>query len=1082
MKKTLLSIFIFISFVCFGQSYHVTPITVEDGLSQNEVYDILQDRRGSLWFATQEGITVYNGVDFKYINDENGLESNIVYSLYEDVKGHIWIGTHKGLTVYDGKDFRTYTTDDGLTSNIVKAIFEDVNSRLWIGTQYGGVCLLNNITDNKSDSLFTNQFEEFELPFSKDYAEITVSDIIEGTDETIWFGTNKGLVSFDEGQAKVYTKKDGLLPGNIYDLHQDEDDNILIATSSGLSKYSDGEFINYNRENNYPFDAVLNINEDKLGNIWVGTSRMGVVRVNFKLDIYEVYNSEKGLSEDIVLSILEDASDNIWIGTKGGGVNKFRSIGFTHFNEKQGLPNEKINGLTLDSEDNIWFATRGGAIKYSNDSFTVFNKKSGLPVDYVNTIFEDNDENIWIGGLIGLTKIVDGRIEKVFSIFDGVVNPVTCLYQDKKGVLWVGTEGGLGKIEGDKIKFYRMIDGMNQGKITSITEDNKGRLWIGTLGGGINWFNGIDFGYLTEDDLGSLSSNFVNCIVKGPRGNIFIGTKDGITKYNVTTDEPTIFNAKNSGLSSNNINMMIFDEDNQLWVGTDKGLDRIIFNPPQIIRKNNEHISEIKHYGRADGIIGGEINRNAACEDEVGNIWFGSNKGAIKLDITVDDISNYTPPTYITGIKVENQKQDWRSKNYEVEAWTGLPKNLVLPYYESSVAFEFVGINHEAQEKVEYYWYLEGFEEKRNIPEKTNKASYPKLPPGEYTFKVYACNKDELCGEDNPATFSFVVSPPFWQEGWFVTSSILIGLLLIYLFIKFREKKLMQERELLEDKVKERTQEVVDKNKELELVNLEIGSKNKEIESKNNDLNSSIRYALTIQQASFPPIQELKDEYPDSFMYHLPRDIVSGDFYWYKKLGDKFVIAIADCTGHGVPGALTSMIGIALLNEIVSGKKITDPSIILNLLDKGIIKAFENSESETNDGMDISLITIDQKTNEIEYSGAYRPLILIRNGFLQEFKATKMSIGFKDVQDKTFEKHTLQIEKGDNIYMFSDGYPDQFGGPKNKKFKSKMMKDMLISSSSASMAEQKEVVDKAYLDWKGDCEQVDDILVSGIKF
>ena len=130
-----------------------------------------------------------------------------------------------------------------------------------------------------------------------------------------------------------------------------------------------------------------------------------------------------------------------------------------------------------------------------------------------------------------------------------------------------------------------------------------------------------------------------------------------------------------------------------------------------------EHISEIKHFGKADGIVGGEINRNAVCEDIDGNIWFGSNRGAIKLDITVDDMSNYTPPTYITKIKVENKEIDWRTKNYRVKPWNGLPENLVLPYYESTVAFEFVGINHEAQEKVEYYWYLEGFEDKKNIPE-----------------------------------------------------------------------------------------------------------------------------------------------------------------------------------------------------------------------------------------------------------------------------------------------------------------------------------------------------------------------------
>lgn len=1075
MKYIILFYFILICFVSQGQSYHITPIKVEDGLSQNVVCNMLQDRRGSIWFATQKGITIFNGVDYTYINDTNGLQSEIVYCLFEDVKGHIWIGTHKGLTVYDGENFRTYTTDDGLTSNIIKCVFEDVNSRLWIGTQYGGLCVLDDVSSKSN-------FVEFPLPFSTQYLEVSISDIIEGTDGTIWFGTNRGLVSYDEQSTKVYTQKDGLLKGDIYDLHQDEDDNILIGTTNGLSKFSNNSFTTYNRSNNYPFDAVFCINEDKLGNIWVGTSRLGVFKLNLKLGEYEIYNTDKGLSEDFVLSILEDESDNMWVGTKGGGVNKFRSIAFTYFGEKQGLSNDKVNGLMIDSYENIWFATRGGAIKYTGDTFKIYDKTDGLPVNFINTIYEDRDKNIWIGGVVGLTKLVNGKVDRVFSVQDGIVNPVTCMFQDKKGVLWVGTEGGLAKIIDNKVHFYRMFEGMNHGKITSITEDDKGRLWIGTLGGGINWFNGFDFGYLTEDDLGSLSSNFVNCMIRGPRGNIFIGTNKGITKYDVITDETKIFNLDNSGISSNNINMMIFDEDNQLWIGTDKGLDRIIFNPPQIIRKNKEHISEIKHFSKADGILGGEINRNAVCEDKDGNIWFGSNRGAIKLDITVDDISNYIPKTYITKIKINEKVIDWKSKNYKVKSWSGLPENLVLPYNESSISFEFVGINHEAQKKVKYYYYLEGLDEKKDAPESITKVPYAKLPPGDYTFKVYACNTEELCGEDNPATFSFIVSPPFWLETWFIISTGLIGVFAIYLFIKFREKQLLYEREILEEKVLERTQEVVEKNYELELVNIEIGSKNKEIEEKNNDLQSSIRYALTIQKASFPPVQGLTDVFPNSFIYHLPRDIVSGDFYWFRRVGNKFVMAVADCTGHGVPGALTSMIGIALLNEIVGGNKVTNPAEILTTLDKGILKAFENSESETNDGMDICLITIDETKNLLEFAGAYRPLLLIRNGNLTEYKPTKMSIGFKDVIDKHFENNVIKYEKGDNIYMYSDGYPDQFGGPNNKKFKSRMMKNMLIKSSIDDMESQRGIVDKSYLDWKGDFEQVDDILVAGIKF
>lgn len=1075
MKKILLLVLLCFNLATIGQSYHFLNLTVEDGLSQNDVHDLIQDKRGAIWMATQQGITIYNGVNFEYINSESGLPSNIIYSLYEDVKGHIWIGTHKGLTVYDGKDFRTYTQKDGLPNDIIKSVCEDAFGRLWIGTQYGGLCMLDNFAKEKAE------FVPYNIEFDGS-SSVSVNKVIETPDAKIYVATNQGLAEIFNGNLKTYNKKEGLEGRNIYDLHEDVNGDIWLATSSGLSQFNGERFKNYNKKNSFPIDAALTLEEDKNNNMWIGTSRNGVVRLNINTFEYEVYNTDKGLSEDIVLSILEDKNDNIWVGTKGGGVNKFKGISFTYFGEKEGLENEKINGVLQDSEDNYWFATRGGLIRHDGiDSFRIYNKKSGLPVDYTTTLYEDKNENIWVGTLIGLAKIVDGEIEKVYSILDGVVNPVTCVFEDQENNIWVGTEGGLGKLIDGKFKFYRMIDGMNQGRISSIVQDKSGKLWIGTQGGGINWFNGIEFGYLTEED-DLIASNFVNCMVKGPRGNIFIGTKKGITKFDETHNTYITFDMDNSRLSSNNIKMLIFDEDNQLWSGSDKGLDRISFNPPQITRQTGEYISEIKHFGKSDGIIGGEINGNAVCEDFNGNLWFGTNKGAIKHDRSVDHTSDIEPQTYFTGLKFNNEKTDWRKRNYNIEPWNGMPKNLILPYDSSSITIEFVGINHDNPKSTQYFWYLKGYEDKKLTSENSLKAKYTKLPPGEYTFEVYACNKDDICNEQTPSTFSFIVSPPFWQELWFIIVVILVIVISIVAFIKRREGTLRAERELLEEKVKERTQEVSDKNKELELVNLEMISINKEVEQKNNDLNSSIRYALTIQKASFPTVQELKDVFPNSFIYHLPRDIVSGDFYWYRKLESKFVIACADCTGHGVPGALTSMIGIALLNEIVGGNKITNPATILNLLDQGILTAFENSESETNDGMDISLITICTKNKTIEFSGAYRPLYLIRDNELSEYKATKMSIGFKDVPVKDFELTTINYQEGDNFYMFSDGYPDQFGGPKNKKFKTRVMKDMLINSSDANMMDQKVVLNDRLKEWMGENEQVDDILVMGLKF
>lgn len=1078
MKKAVTYLFLFFSLTLYSQSYHFLYLKAkkENGLAENDIYDLLQDKRGSIWMATHKGISVFDGVNFTQFNKENGLPSNVINCLYEDVRGDIWIGTNRGLAVYNGVNFTTYTKKNGLTTNFIKSICEDGFGRLWIGTYKGGLCLLDNV--NKE----LNTFIPFKIDFKRG-TSLTINKIIETPDAKIYIGTDMGLAEIFNGSVKTFTYQNGLIGNYIYDLHEDVNGDIWVATSSGLSLFSNGTFKNFTKSNGFPFNEIFTLEEDKTDNIWVGT-RNGVLKLNINTYNYEIFNSDKGLSEDIVETILEDKHDNIWVGTRGGGVNKITGISFSNFGKNEGLINEKINGVIQDKKKNFWFATRGGLIKYDkNGDISFFNKQNGLPGDYIATVFEDSKGNIWASTLKGIVQLKNDELVASYGRSKGVITPANCFYEDSDGFIWAGTSLGLMKIDKGKITSYSMLEGLNNPSITSICQDKSGKFWIGTKGGGINWFNGIEFGYLTEED-GLIPSNYINCIIKGPRGAIYIGTNAGITKFDENKNSYYTFNSKNSKLISDKIKMMIFDEDNQLWVASDQSLDRISFNPPQVTRQTGEHISEIKHFGESDGVEGGDINRNAVCEDLEGNLWFGTNKGAFKHDRGADHTSDIAPQTYFTGLDLNNKKIDWRAKKYGVESWSGMPKKLVLPYDSSTVTFHFVGINHDNSDGTMYNSFLKRNEELYSEQEYSiaRISTFKKLPPGEYLFTVYACNKDEVCSDKTPSTFSFKISPPFWQELWFIIVTIIIVIAAIVLFIQYRERKLRAERELLEEKVKERTLEVVDKNKELEIINLEIANKNEVIQQKNADLNSSIRYALTIQKASFPSKLELKETIPDSFIYHLPRDIVSGDFYWYRKVGSKFVITCADCTGHGVPGALTSMIGIALLNEIVGGNKITDPGEILKLLDQGILKAFENSESETNDGMDISLITIDFESNTLEYAGAYRPLVMVRDGELKEYKATKMSIGFKDITHKTFDKTTLQIEEGDCFYMYSDGYPDQFGGEKNKKFKSKVMKEMLLKYNTLPMADQMSNIDKRLASWKGDAEQVDDILIMGVKF
>ncbi|MGD0340968.1 MAG: tetratricopeptide repeat protein [Bacteroidales bacterium] len=255
------------------------------------------------------------------------------------------------------------------------------------------------------------------------------------------------------------------------------------------------------------------------------------------------------------------------------------------------------------------------------------------------------------------------------------------------------------------------------------------------------------------------------------------------------------------------------------------------------------------------------------------------------------------------------------------------------------------------------------------------------------------------------------------------------------------------------------------------------------IEEKNKDITASINYASRIQRAMLPSPAEIKGFSSKSFMLYLPKDIVSGDFYWFSEIGGKLILVAGDCTGHGVPGALMSMLGISFLEEIVNEREIIQSGQILVELRKEVQRALhqKGAREEAKDGMDIALCVIDRSKKIIQYSGAYNSLYLIRKGELFEYPADRMPIGIFDLSDKSFTSQNIQYIPGDMIYMFSDGYADQFGGPNMKKFKYSAFKELLLKVQILPIKEQKKKLETEFLKWKGDNPQTDDVLVIGLR-
>ncbi|MGM0497088.1 MAG: PP2C family protein-serine/threonine phosphatase, partial [Bacteroidota bacterium] len=313
----------------------------------------------------------------------------------------------------------------------------------------------------------------------------------------------------------------------------------------------------------------------------------------------------------------------------------------------------------------------------------------------------------------------------------------------------------------------------------------------------------------------------------------------------------------------------------------------------------------------------------------------------------------------------------------------------------------------------------------------------------------------------------------------FIAGFVLLGLLLFVIYKSYRRKT----RDNI--KLEQKNEEIQTQRDEIEAQRDMATQQRDQIAKQNQIITESIEYARRIQSAVLPQEQTIQKFFPDYFIYFKPKNIVSGDFYWISKIDNKIIIAAADCTGHGVPGAFMSMLGVAFLNEIVNQSKIVRPDEILNQLRSKVIDALHQSAKKrgSRDGMDVSLSVIDTEQNKMYFAGAYNSIYIIRNQSLQEIKADRMPIGVHAVyQDTPFSAQTIGLEQGDRLYFFSDGYFDQFGGEQGNKFGKKSFKELLLQIHSNDMKSQQETIHRTLEDWKGSRIQIDDIMVLGFYY
>ncbi len=1036
-----------ISISSFAQFERFKSYNATDGICDPYIYTITQDKNGFIWLGTGQGLCRFDGFEFKSFADLDSLTNDEVSASYVDSFGNVWFGFSNGLLLlWDGHKGTTYNLPTKSSTAIV-GITQAENGELFVATLNMGCYLV------AADGSVRSAHEEFTDNIISD-ALISNGNLFIGTGDGLQIIPIEGnrfnfsSVIKPEGLKHISVqviKKAGW--DNFYFIGTEDEGLFLLNmndNSMPIVKVGDGTDLGYQN-----VQDVIFLSDNSL---WICTYYGGLIKLSgFNEDgtfsNKFSFTKDRGLSTNYIKTIFSDREDNLWIGTYGSGINILSEQAFTFMPfEKEILDN---NVLSVTSSDSIvWIAGEGSLVQVNinhSDREKVYTTKDNLPKDKITSLSHVGDVT-WIGtennGIYKL-DISKGKIKSFYRSNNSLGNSINSIL-GHDDMLYAATKDGIYNFDlktGEQFHYNTSV-GMPHNDIEHIFLDNEHRLLFATRSNGVYEINdkGEIQGIFTVDQF---EPEF-NSITQDANKNIWVSTY-GQGVFLLTADSVYDFSTYN-GLKSPWCYSVSTNDDDFVWVGHRGGLSRI-----------NINTHAIKIF---DSNIGfeGYCNPNAVDVNNKRKIFFGTTDGLLIYDVEKGKNEAVPPKTNILKLLINEVEYNFDDK-------------IVLPYAPYKLRIEYVGLNYNDPSAVKYQYMLEGYDMEWSEVSDSRYNIYSRVEDGKFKFKVRSFGPDGQY-EEEPVSFLLEIKPPIWKRWWFISLVVIAFIFIVIFIIKYRERRQKEIQEYLEKSLDERTREVVEQKEEIEI--------------KNRDITDSINYAQRIQNSILPPIKKMQQFFSGSFIFYKPRDIVSGDFYWFDSVAEgKIIIVCADSTGHGVPGAFMSMIGTTLIKDICLSNRYDSPAAILSELDKQLGNTLnQNSEEvKSNDGMDLMLCEIDVNTKILRYSSAMRPMIIYKNGEQEYIKGSRSSIGgqydSKDVKD--FETHEIQLAKGDLVYLFSDGYPDQFGGSMGKKFKMVRLKNLIKDIHKKPMEEQYEYVKSTFNLWKEDYDQVDDVLFMGIK-
>ncbi|MCA0446988.1 MAG: GHKL domain-containing protein [Bacteroidetes bacterium] len=825
------------------QDIRFTHYSVETGLSQNSILDLVQDQTGFLWIATQDGLNRFDGFRFQIyrgdLKNENSLSGNHIRTFYLDAENNLWMGTYGGgISIFPaiGKNFIRITatdlSDSGLSDNFISKFHSDHAGRLWVGTRNGGLNLWKPET---------RSFRRFfpDQTISSPASGFQINDLSSLSNDRLIISTeNSGLVIYNwksgkSTQLNSQSKRNPLQSNSVSTVFSGTDSLLWIGTESGLILRSlpqfdlvQGNLADAIAQSPLKTARISQIFKDSGGTMWVGTNGAGLFRINpsdFSIKNFtSSINNPSGLTDNNIRSIYEDRNHNLWIGTYSGGLNKINETIhiFDHFKDNKGLNNSVVSIFESNDGSFILGGTFGdGIIRFDTkknlaDRIYLSGEPASTGHREVMSMLSFVGNKILAGTYNGMyvMDILSGKAEPLEKIF-----PLSMSFKGKKiraitaspdGSYWIAAFGdGL----------YRFKPGTKE--VTSWTLTNKppfhlpddelvsllllenNELLIGTYGSGLirlNTISGQTTQYLSSvSDSASISSNFVLGMEKDKKGNVWIGSRDGLNIFNLKSGKFRHFH-EIDGLSNNIVYSILQDSSNRVWVSTNNGIT--------VITPKDSATFVLNGFDQSDGLQSNEFNTGAVFKVKTGYFYFGGINGITRFKPSQVIQKQTYSPLAITSLSIGN-KRSTLDRN-------GL-QSLSLPNGNNDFNVEFSVLEFINPARHQFSYMLDGYDKNWIQAGGRRFANYTNLPPGDYNFRIRATNYAGYI-QDSLFIVPVQVSTPLWRTWYALTTYFLLIALVVYIFILAREKQLARENKILEEKIREKTAELTNRTHELE--------------------------------------------------------------------------------------------------------------------------------------------------------------------------------------------------------------------------------------------------------------------------